>query len=202
MIIMKNTQTDVIDVASEAVTYLKDLLAKQEGVLGVYLTVDKPGTAFARTLLSYCREDLDDDQAEKTQFDGLQFYIDRDSLDYIKDTEIGFEQNSLGGDLTVKSPNVKTPVLPENASLEEKVEHVLAMFINPMLAAHGGAAHLAEVKNGNEAIITFSGGCQGCAVVPVTMKHMIEKQLKENVPEIESVTDITDHSNNENAYYK
>jgi len=199
---MKNMQADIIDVAPEAVEYLKDILSKQQGVFGVYLTVDKPGTGYARTLLSYCREDLDSDQAEIVEFNNLKFYIDKDTLDYVEGTEIGFEKNTLGGDLTVKSPNAKTPVLPENATLDQKVEYVLAMSINPMLAAHGGAAHLIEIKNNSEAVITFSGGCQGCAVVPTTMKYMIEKQLKENIPEIESVTDVTDHTDSTNAYYK
>ena len=45
------------------------------------------------------------------------------------------------------------------------------------------------------------GGCQGCGMIDVTLKDGIEKTLKENFPEINSVKDITDHTNTDNAYY-
>ena len=51
-------------------------------------------------------------------------------------------------------------------------------------------------------MLQFGGGCQGCGMVDVTLKEGIEKTLTEKVPELKGVRDITDHSNNENAYYK
>ena len=51
-------------------------------------------------------------------------------------------------------------------------------------------------------VLQFGGGCQGCGMVDVTLKEGIEKTLLEKIPELNGVKDITDHSENENAYYK
>ena len=39
-------------------------------------------------------------------------------------------------------------------------------------------------------------------MVDVTLKEGIEKTLMEKVPNIKGVKDVTDHSDDENAYYK
>ena len=74
--------------------------------------------------------------------------------------------------------------------------------INPALASHGGEVSLHEVVNKNTAVLKFGGGCQGCGMVDVTLKAGVEKTLLEQVEGLVSVTDITDHSYKENAYYK
>ena len=51
-------------------------------------------------------------------------------------------------------------------------------------------------------VLQFGGGCQGCGMVDVTLKEGIEKTLLEKIPELKWCKDITDHSDNENAYYK
>ena len=79
---------------------------------------------------------------------------------------------------------------------------ILYEEINPQLASHGGNVHLQEITDDKYAILQFGGGCQGCGMVDVTLKEGIEKTLTEKVPELKGVKDITDHSNNENAYYK
>ena len=71
-----------------------------------------------------------------------------------------------------------------------------------MLASHGGEVFLVEFTEDSDVILQFGGGCQGCGMVDVTLKEGIEKTLTEKVPELKGVRDITDHSNNENAYYK
>ena len=48
----------------------------------------------------------------------------------------------------------------------------------------------------------FGGGCQGCGMVDVTLKEGIEKTLIEQIPELNSVVDSTDHTLKDNAYYK
>jgi len=187
----------MIEISDPARDHLVDLLGKQDDVIGVYITVDRPGTVFAKTLLSYYRDKSQQSYSKQIDFGSLKTYIDGDCEEYLKGTVIDFEEQEL----TVKSPNSKTPILPQNATLEEKVEFVLAVAVNPILAAHGGTACLIEVDNG-VAVLEFGGGCQGCAVMPVTMKFAVEKQLVENIPEITTVRDITDHSVKDNAYYK
>ena len=71
-----------------------------------------------------------------------------------------------------------------------------------MLVSHGGEVSLVDFNDNNEAVLQFGGGCQGCGMVDVTLKDGIEKTLIEQIPEIKSVKDLTDHSIDDNAYYK
>ena len=72
--------------------------------------------------------------------------------------------------------------------------------MNPGVQTHGGHVTLLEVKEGI-AYVELGGGCQGCGMVDVTLKHGIERMLKEQIPEIESVYDTTDHASGQNPYF-
>ena len=71
-----------------------------------------------------------------------------------------------------------------------------------MLESHGGEVSLVKFTDKGEAILQFGGGCQGCGMVDVTLKDGIEKTLLEQIPELTSVMDSTDHSIDDNAFYK
>ena len=49
--------------------------------------------------------------------------------------------------------------------------------------------------------VEMGGGCQGCAASKATMKNGIEKTIREALPKVREVIDITDHSAGENPYY-
>ena len=46
------------------------------------------------------------------------------------------------------------------------------------------------------------GGCQGCGMATVTLKHGIERIITEAIPEISRVVDVTDHDSGNNPYYQ
>ncbi len=58
-----------------------------------------------------------------------------------------------------------------------------------------------EVEDGT-AYIRFEGRCQGCAMAEVTLRQGVEVMIKEQVPEIVTVVDVTDHASGTNPYYK
>ena len=78
---------------------------------------------------------------------------------------------------------------------------VLDSQINPSIAAHGGHAELVAVE-GDTAYLRLSGGCQGCGMASVTLSQGIEVRLKESVPEILRVVDVTDHASGTNPYFE
>jgi len=47
----------------------------------------------------------------------------------------------------------------------------------------------------------MSGGCQGCASAQATLTLGIEKSIRQNVPEVTRVVDVTDHAGGENPYF-
>ena len=106
----------------------------------------------------------------------------------------------MGGQLTIRAPNSRTPRVSEDSPLEDKVNYILWSEINPGLASHGGQVSLMELDEG-VAVLQFGGGCQGCSMLDVTLKDGVEKTLMENLPDLKGVRDITDHSDSSNAYY-
>jgi Fe/S biogenesis protein NfuA len=48
----------------------------------------------------------------------------------------------------------------------------------------------------------MGGGCQGCGMANVTLKQGVEVALKEAIPEITEIRDVTDHASGDNPYYK
>lgn len=91
--------------------------------------------------------------------------------------------------------------LPSEKDLRAKLETLFQEQINPAVASHGGHVEIIDVR-GSAVYISFSGGCQGCASSSVTLKQGIERMVREQVPEITEVLDITDHTAGMNPYYK
>ena len=48
----------------------------------------------------------------------------------------------------------------------------------------------------------MGGGCQGCGQADATLKQGIEAMIRDEIPEITSVLDTTDHAAGENPYYE
>jgi len=69
--------------------------------------------------------------------------------------------------------------------MKEKVEAVLAR-IRPTLQSDGGDVELIDV---NEGIVRLKlkGACAGCPMATMTLRHGIERILKEQIPELKEV---------------
>ena len=190
-----------IEITNEAEDYLLGLITK-EGSPAIKVQVENGGTIRGETTIGYWDNKVDNIQDYELQ-EGFKFpvYNKLESLNYLTDLKVDYTSNTHGGTLTVKAPNSKIPYLNENPSIEDKINHELYTEINPAIAAHGGEVRLVEVLNGDTAVLEFGGGCQGCSSVDFTLKAGVEVQLRKAIPELKDVTDITDHSYKENAYY-
>jgi len=80
------------------------------------------------------------------------------------------------------------------------IQKLLDERINPAVAGHGGYVSLVDIQ-GDRAFIQLKGGCQGCGMADVTLKQGIEVEIKQAVPAIAEVLDVTDHANGTNPYY-
>ena len=72
--------------------------------------------------------------------------------------------------------------------MREKVEAVLDQ-IRPALLADGGNVQLVDVKEG-VVTVRLIGACGGCAMATMTLRHGIERVLKEQVPEVKEVVAV------------
>ena len=195
--------SEVINITKSAEKYLAKLIHdKNEIDLSIRIFISDPGTPKAETCLAYCKPDesLPDDLIINLKL--INVYIEKRSLPFLKDCEVNFDNDTFGGQLTIKAPNARLPNISPDSPVEDRINYVIYNEINPMLESHGGEVSLVEFNKKNEAVLQFGGGCQGCGMVDITLKEGIEKTLMEQIPEVKSVKDSTDHSIDDNAYYK
>jgi len=48
----------------------------------------------------------------------------------------------------------------------------------------------------------MTGGCQGCAMSRMTLRQGVERTLREAIPEITMIHDVTDHAAGENPFFE
>ena len=192
----------LVSISDSAVTYLQDLLNSQEEETNIKIFVSDPGTMRAETCIVYCKVGEEEEDDVLMEVGELSVYLENESLSFLEDCKVDYHPDKFGGQLTIKAPSSRVPNIGENATLEDKVNYILYDEINPQLASHGGNVHLDCITDDNYVVLQFGGGCQGCGMVDVTLKEGIEKTLLEKLPDLKGVKDITDHTENENAYYK
>ncbi|MCH7823640.1 MAG: iron-sulfur cluster assembly accessory protein [Acidobacteria bacterium] len=129
--------------------------------------------------------------------EGFELLVDGFSFHLLRGASVDFVQSMSGGGFSVDNPNEPNP---SSDPLFARVQRVIDDQINPGVQTHGGHVTLLEVKEG-VAYVELGGGCQGCGMVDVTLKQGIERMLKEQIPEIESVYDTTDHASGQNPYF-
>jgi len=191
-----------ITITEAAHDYLAGLLQKQNTPgIGIRVFITQPGTPYAETCIAYCKpgEQKPDDVAIGLK--SFTAWIDSVSEPFLEDALVDYATDRMGGQLTIKAPNAKVPMVNEDSPLNERINYYLQTEINPGLASHGGQVMLIDVVEEGIAVLQFGGGCQGCGQADVTLKEGIEKTLLARIPELKGVRDVTDHTNRENAYY-
>ncbi|MXP67859.1 Fe-S biogenesis protein NfuA [Pantoea sp. Aalb] len=191
----------MIKITNSAQDHFKKLLEKQEYGTQIRVFVINPNTPNAECGVSYCPLDAIEDTDTEFKFEKFSVYIDNFSIPYLKGAEIDLIFDDLGSTLTLKAPKAKLNKVPDNAPLIERVEYLLKVQINPQLAGHGGKVSLIEITDDGYAVVQFSGGCNGCSMISITLKDGIEKELLTAFPELKGVRDITNHNHNEHSYY-
>ncbi len=137
---------------------------------------------------------------------GLALVVPADSIAQVRGAVL-----DLSGDgMVIENPNqppaaaspaMSGPPVDLSGDVAQRVLQVLEQQINPSIAAHGGRADLVAVED-DAAYLRLSGGCAGCGMATVTLSQGIEVALRESVPEITRVIDVTDHAAGTNPYYE
>jgi Fe/S biogenesis protein NfuA len=133
---------------------------------------------------------------------GFMVVVDAASAERLEGATVDYIQAPGGGGFEIKNPNIATPEKTKpSGPIADRVQRVIDEQVNPGVAAHGGAIQLVAVED-DIVYITMSGGCQGCAMSQVTLQRGIERMIRESVPEIMGVQDVTDHMSGTNPYYE
>ena len=143
----------------------------------------------------------DDDEINSFSYEDkrLDVYVDADSQSLAKDVEVDFVDTLAGEGFKINAPSH----IPDHMDRDvvTAIETLLKEKINPSIASHGGRVSLVDVKD-NIMFVQMEGGCQGCAASAVTLRQGIEATVKNTIPQIEEIIDITDHASGKNPYYK
>ena len=135
----------------------------------------------------------------------LPVAIPAESLDNLRGSVLDLAGDPESPGLVLRNPNPATPPITEgdielDGSVEERVQQLIEMYINPAIAAHGGFVTLAGIE-ADQALVELGGGCQGCGLAAMTLRQGIESSIKHHVPEILEVVDVTDHAAGENPFF-
>ena len=191
----------MISISETAQAHFAKLLADQSQQTNIRVFVVNPGTSQAECGVSYCPEDAVEASDIRLPFNGFDAVVDAESAPFLEEAEIDFVTDKMGSQLTLKAPNAKAKKLSDDASLQERVQHMIETEINPQLANHGGQVNLVEITKDGIAVVQFGGGCNGCSMIDVTLKDGIETQMVAKFDEITGVRDITEHQSGEHSYY-
>ncbi len=193
----------VLSVTDQARAEVLSLRSEEDNPERLALWVEVTGSANGAYAYDiYFEATADANASDVVQHDDdLPVVIPETSVERLR----GATLDVVNGGLAIVNPN--TPPAPPgmrtpNLSSEEarEVIEVLEEEINPSIASHGGAAELVSVDDG-VAYVRMLGGCQGCGLASMTLNQGIATAIKERVPAITSVVDVTDHAQGTNPYY-
>ncbi len=120
----------------------------------------------------------------------------KDLLPAIRNPLESEDRPSLSGEALEAAGN-----RPPADDTRDAVEQLLEQHINPALSMHGGFVKLIRVENDN-VYLELGGGCQGCAASKMTLKHGVERAIRDVAPQVRDVIDVTDHTAGTNPYYR
>ena len=205
----------VVTLTNEARGIVADALAQEPNAeeLGLWLEVrGVEAGKFAYDLYFQAVNDADD--ADLTYVvENVAVVIPANSVDDLRGSRLEWSSDGDGG-LVMVNPNTPSlaqvaPGLPDDVlaqglegPLAQEVIAVLERDVNPSIASHGGRADLVAMDE-NEAVVylALSGGCQGCAMSRMTLTQGIEVTLRDQVPQLTAIVDVTDHAVGENPFY-
>lgn len=134
------------------------------------------------------------------QVEGFDVVVNSESLKVLDGTRIDWVETLTESGFKFENPNL-APIgsKPLEGDLAEKVQQVIDQYVTPGVAQHGGNVTLVEVRD-EVVYVQMGGGCQGCGLASVTLNQGIEKILKEKIPEIKAIEDVTNHAAGSNPY--
>lgn len=196
----------VVLVTDAARAKVLELLAEEDDGTPMGLRIEVTGESGPEYRYELSFDSLDAVKADDSVVDwlGLSVIVPASSVDRLQGATLDLPAGD-GTGMVLRNPNRPNPLAGLDVELTgdvtERINTLLEKAINPSLAQHGGYAELRSWEE-PRAYILMGGGCQGCAVSSMTLRSGIERTLKDQIPEILEVVDVTDHASGTNPYYE
>lgn len=206
---------DILKLTDEARNVVLDALASEDQGEGLALWIEVTGTRGAGYSYDLFFSDLSDAPSDAAVGrDGdVTIVVPAQSIERLRGSRLEFASEG-GGGLVLVNPNIPTPeevnpgvpaqilALGLEGPTAVFAISVLDQHVNPSIASHGGRADLVALDEEKKvAYIKMSGGCQGCAMSRMTLTQGIEATLRDAIPELTAVVDVTDHALGDNPFY-
>lgn len=196
----------VVLVTDAARAKILELLEEEEDGEALGLRIEITGESGPEYRYDLTFDSLDAVKADDSVVDwlGLSVIVPASSVGRLQGATLDLPPGD-GAGMVLRNPNRPDPVagldLELTGEVPERINTLLEKAINPSLAQHGGYAELRAWEE-PKAYILMGGGCQGCAVSSMTLRSGIERTLRDQIPEILEVVDVTDHASGTNPYYE
>ena len=213
---MTSVQTfEILSLTDEARNVVIDALNNEAQSTDLALYVEVTGTRGAGYSYDLYFSDVADapEGAAIGEDGGVAIVVPVNSVARLRGSRLEFASEG-GGGLVLVNPNVPTPeeinpgvpadilALGVDGPLAVLAIEVLESSINPSIASHGGRADLVAMDEEQKvAYVKLSGGCQGCAMSRMTLSQGIETSLRDAIPVLDAVVDVTDHASGVNPFY-
>ena len=198
---------NVLAVSPDAVEMITSLRDQEPGEQEYGLSIEVSGIQGAQFQydLSFVPVEDQTDHQIREDHDGLAILMPRHDVSKLSGASLELTDQGLA----MNNPNLpQSPTMggaePRGdltGPLAEQITTLLDENINPAIAMHGGAAELVSV-DGTVAFLRLSGGCQGCGMAQVTLQQGIERIIRESIPEVTEIVDVTDHASGADPYYQ
>ena len=192
--LFSNVDASYLTITDSARKQINNELQSAEELKGVQVLVEPTSPLKANYQIELVKSPLE--SSIQFEVDGVKVFSEHKNASFLEGTIIEINEE---GELEARNPQLSISKL--SGSLEDQIQLTLDEQVNPMLAAHGGNVILEGIKD-SAAYLRFGGGCQGCSMIDTTVKQGVEVMLKETIPELVGVFDITDHSEGESPFFK
>jgi Fe/S biogenesis protein NfuA len=207
------TEAPVLTLTDKALAKVLELSANEGNAASQALWVEVSGTsggAYTYDMYFQAASDAGPDAWTGVQ-EGLTIVVPAASAPKMVGSVLDLNWDLMAGGMSIRNPN-RPPAPPASPTMTgpppdlsgdvaQRVIQVLDAQVNPSIASHGGRADLVAVEDG-AAYLRLSGGCAGCGMAAVTLSQGIEVAIKQSVPEIVRIVDVTDHASGTNPYYE
>jgi len=206
---------DVLALTDEARQVVLDALGAESSNEALALWVEVTGTrgqSYAYDLY-FSELSLAPEDAAIGRDGEITIVVPAASVSRLRGSRLEFASDA-GGGLVLVNPNSPTPeevnpgvpahilAMGVDGPLATVALAVLENDVNPSIASHGGRADLVALDEDEKvAYVKLSGGCQGCAMSRMTLTQGIETMLRDAIPELTNVLDVTDHASGVNPFY-
>ena len=111
-----------INITEAAHDYLADLLSKQSTPgIGIRIFITQPGTQYAETCIAYCKPGEEKPEDTPLALKSFTAYIDAFSETFLDDAVVDYATDRMGGQLTIKAPNAKVPMVNADSPVNERI---------------------------------------------------------------------------------